>query len=231
MISMWTARKVLAVALLVAAVAAWAQDKDGGDPLMQKMVTLVATHNPILLSQQRLADSAQRIPDRRPGFTIPGMTVNAGLYTWNPFTNSFSLLPSVTFGLSFSFNDPARDLSIIKVKEEKELARQGWETARDTALATLFSRVRDILKMKSQGKNLTALRSYLRDYSALADRQRSEQSISPDKLWDLKARIADLDTQLDTLDGQMETTMMETAVSLGGDAWQELLALFRQVGE
>jgi hypothetical protein len=231
MMSTCTARKVLAAVLLAAAAAAWTQDKDHGDLLLQKMVTLVVTHNPTLISQQRLADSAQRIPDRRAGFTIPGMSLSAGLYTWNPFTDTLALLPSVTVGLSFSFNDPARDLSILKVKEEKELARQGWETARDTALATLFSRVRDILKMKSQGKNLTALRSYLQDYSALADRQRSEQSISPDKLWDLRARIADLDTQLDTLDGQIETTMMETAVSLGGEAWQELLALFRQLGE
>jgi hypothetical protein len=230
MTSICAARKVFAAVLLTLASGAWTQDKDHGDLLMQKMMTLVMAHNPILVSQQRLADSAQRFPDRAAGFAIPGMSLNAGLYTWNPFTDTLSLLPSVTFGLSFSFNDPARELAILKMKQEKELARQGWETARDTALATLFARVRDILKMKSQEKNLAALRSYLQDYSALADRQRSEQSISPDKLWDLRARITDLDTQLDTLDGQIETTMMETAVSLGGDAWQELLALFRELG-
>jgi hypothetical protein len=232
MMAKGSSRKVLVAALfaLLGASAAWTQDTDHGDLLLQKMVSLVIAHNPLLVSQQRIVNEAQRIPDRAAGFTVPGMNVSAGLYTWNPYTGLFALLPSVTFGLSFSFADPSRELTILKVSEEKELAKQGWETARDTALATLFSKVRDILKLKSQGKNLQALRSYLHDYSVLADAQRTEQAISPDKLWDLRGRIADIDTQLDTLDGQLETTTMEVAMSLGGDAWQELLALLRELG-
>jgi hypothetical protein len=226
------ARKIPAAAalLLVAAAAAWAQDKGDRDLLIQRMAALVIAHNPIMVSQQRIVDESQRLPDRAAGFTIPGMSITAGLYTWNPYTNAFALLPSVTFGVSFSFNDPGRELTILKMKEEKELSKQGWQTARDTALASLFSKVRDILKLRSQGKNLRALRSYLQDYSALADTRRSEQAISPDKLWDLRERIADLDTQLDTLGGQLDTTMMEAAMSLGGDAWQELLGLLQQLG-
>ena len=225
-------RTLLAAAAfaLAAAAGAGAQADDQGDALMQKLAALVIAHNPILQSQQRIVDQAQRVPDRRAGFTVPGLSLSAGLYTWNPYTDVFALLPSLNFGLSFSFDDPARELNILKVKEEKELAKQRWETARDTALSTLFSRVRDILKLRSQGKNLAALRAYLRDYSVLADTQRSEQSVSPDKLWDLKERITDLDTQLDTLDGQLQTTMMETAMSLAGDDWQELLGLLRQLG-
>ena len=223
-------RAAAAVLVLAAATAAGAQDIGSRDQLIQKMAALIAAHNPILMSQQRIVDEAQRLPDRAAGFSIPGMSVGAGFYTLNPYTNAFALLPSVTLGLNFSFNYPARELTILKMKEEKELAKQGWETARDTALATLFSKVRDILKMKSEGKNLKALRSYLQDSSVLAAAQRSEQAVSPDKLWELKERLADLDTQLDTLDGQLDTTMTETAMSLGGDAWQELLGLLRQLG-
>ncbi len=232
MMAKGSSRKVLVAALLalLRASAAWTQDTDNGDLLLQKMVSLVVAHNPLLVSQQRIVNEAQRIPDRAPGVAVPGMNVSAGLYTWNPIANAFGILPSVTVGLNFSFADPARDLTILKTTEEKELAKQGWETARDTALATLFSKVRDILKLKSQGKNLQALRSYLHDYSLLADSQRTEQAVSPDKLWDLRGRIADIDTQLDTLDGQLQTMTMETAMSLGGDAWQELLALLRQLG-
>jgi len=232
MMSTPVARKALTSVLLalLAAAAARAGDADHGDLLLQKMASLVTAHNPILVSQQRIVDQAQRIPDRVAGFTVPGVNLTAGLYTWNPYTNAFALLPSVTFGVGLSFDDPSRELTILKVKEEKELAKQGWETARDTALATLFSKVRDIVKLKSQGKNLQALRGYLHDYSALADSQRTEQSISPDKLWDLRERISEVDTQLDTLDGQIETAMLETAMSLGGDAWQELLGLLRQLG-
>jgi hypothetical protein len=223
---------LIAAAALVwmTASAAWSENLDHGEQLLQKMVTLVTVHNPNLLSQRRLVDETQRLPDRAPGWTIPGMNLNAGLYTWNPLTGVPALLPSVSLGFSVSFSDPGRELDILKMKQEKELARQGWETARGTALAALFNRVRDILKLISQGKNLRALRSYLHDYSVLADRQRSEQSVSLDKLWELQERISDIDTQLDTLDGQRETTMMEAALSLGGDAWEELLALFRQLG-
>jgi hypothetical protein len=226
------ARKMRAAVVLVmlAAATAGAQDSGGQDQLVQKMASLVVAHNPILVSQQRIVDESQRLPDRKAGFTIPGMSVSAGFYAWNPYTDAFAILPSVTFGLNFSFNDPARELTILKMKEEKEIAKQGWETARDTALATLFSRVRDILKMKSQGKNLKVLRGYLQDYSVLADTRRSEQAVTPDKLWDLRERIADLDTQLDTLGGQIDMTMTEAAMSLGGDAWRELLDLLRQLG-
>jgi hypothetical protein len=214
---------------VIAVSTAGSQENAPGDQLMQQMVSLVLAHNPILVSRQRLMDESRRIPDRSPGFAIPGLSVSAGVYTWNPYTNAFSILPSVTVGLSLSFDDPARELNILKMKEEKEAAAQALQEAKDTALATLFSRIRDILKLKSQGKHLTELRGYLRDYSALAESQRSAQSLSPDKLWDLRGRIADVETQLDTLEGQIETTMMETAMSLGGDGWQELLGLLRQL--
>lgn len=225
------AGRTLAVAVMVLlATSAWAQQGAAADLLMQKMVDVVLSHNPVLASQQRLVDEAQKIPDRSPGFTIPGLTLSSGLYTWNPYTDVFALLPSVTVGLSLSFNDPARELNILRVKEEKEMARQNLVTAKNAALADLFSKIRDILKLKSQGKNLAGLRDYLRDSSTLAESQRSAQSVSPDKLWDLRQRITDIETQLDTLDGQVQTTMMEAAMSLGGDAWQELLGLFRQLG-
>jgi hypothetical protein len=232
MMSKGKARKMLAAAalLLLAASMGGAQNDAQGDPLVQKMVTLVVAHNPILLSQQRLVAEAQRIPDRAAGFSISGMNLGGGAYTLNPYTGAPGFLPSLTLGLTFSFSDPARELNILKMKQEKELARQAWETARDAALASLFSRVREILRLKSQGKNLQVLRGYLHDYSVLADTQRSEQAISPDKLWDLRQRISDIDTQLDTLDGQLETTMMEAALNLGGDAWPELLALLHQLG-
>ncbi len=219
----------LTVALLTATPAAWTQERAASDGLMRKMAALVLTHNPILLSQSRLIEEGRRIVEPGDGFAIPGMTLGAGLGIWNPYTNSFAVTPSVTFGLSFSFSDPTRGLNVLKIKEEKELAKQQWETAKNTTLAQLFSKIRDIQKLKSQGRNLASLKKYLEDYSSVAQSQRIEQAIGPDKLWELKERLTNLDIDLQTLDGQLETTMLETAMSLGGDAWEDLLQLLREL--
>jgi hypothetical protein len=226
------ARRIVAVVSVAAfaASAAWGQQSGSLDALTQQMVSLVLAHNPTIVSRQRIVDESRQLPDRAAGLAVPGVSFGAGVSVYNPTTNAFSLLPSVTVGLSLSLNDPARDMSILKMKEEKETAWQALQEAKDAALAALFSTVRDILKLKSQGKNLADLGSYLRDFSAVAESQGSSQSVSPDKLWDLRQRIADLQTQLDTLDADLETTMMESAMSLGGDAWQELLGLLRQLG-
>ncbi len=218
----------IAIALVVVPVS-WGQQSAPPDQLLQRIAEFVLAHNPILVSRQRLTDDARQIPDRPPGLLVPGLSLSASVYSWNPYTNLFAVLPSASVGLSLSFGDPSRDLDIIRLKEARVADAQALQEAKDAALATLFQRVRDILKLKAEGKNLTELRNYLRDYSAVADTQRSAQSISPDKLWDLRQRIADAQTQLDTLDGELQTTMMETALSLGGDGWQELLGLLRQL--
>ena len=197
--------------------------------IIQKMMAIVQAHNPVLTSAGRLAAESEKLPRQDLAWLIPGVSVGAGFGTWNPQTNTYAFVPNLTFGLSFSFTDPTRALNTFRIQEAKEKSKQDLETARVTALSLLFSQIREIAKVQTAVKSHRALKKYLEDFSAVAETQTFGQSLGPDKIWDLKERLANLDADLLAADGQIQSLMLETAMSLGGDSWQELLDLLRQL--
>jgi hypothetical protein len=215
--------------ILCMAVSGWSQAKETADGLYQKMTAVVLQYNPALLSLDELVQESRRLKEPGVGLSIPGMSFGATAGFWNTYTNSPGFAPSITAGLSLSFNDPARALNVYRIRQEKEKAKQDWESAKNAALSELFSKVREIQKLKSRGRNLVALQKYLQDYNLAAKTQGGDPTIGPDKMWDLMERLTNVQTDLDTVDGQLETTMMETAMRLGGSAWQDLLQLLRQI--
>jgi hypothetical protein len=215
--------------LLCIAASAWPQAQGQTDGLIKKMVAVILEHNPALVSQNELILESQRLQEPGTGFAVPGMNLGAAVGLWDPDTNSLTFVPSVSLGVSFSINDPARALNVYRIRQEKEKAKQDWESSKNAALSELFSKIREIEKLKSQGRNLLALQKYLKDYSSAAQAPRGETAIGPDKLWDLMERLTNIDIELETVNSQLDTIMMETAMRLGGSAWEELLLLLRQL--
>jgi hypothetical protein len=218
------------LALLIAALHGL-QAEGQGAAIVQKMMAIVLAHNPVLTSAERLAKESDGIPRQDLAFLIPGVSVGAGFGAWNPQTNTYVFVPNLTLGLTFSFSDPTRTMNIFRIQEAKEKAKQDWEISRVTALSLLFSKIREIVKLQSQVKSHSALKKYLEDFSSVAETQSFAQTMGPEKLWDLKERLATLQADLQAADGQIQSLMLETAMSLGGDAWEELLALLRQLAE
>jgi hypothetical protein len=214
--------------LLITA-AVWPQVQPQAEGLLGEIVAVIMENNPVLVSQSELIQESERLPEPGTTFAVPGMTLGTGVALWNPDTNSLAFIPSITLGMSFSMNDPARVLNVYRIRQEKEKARQDWEGSKNAALSELFSKIREIYRLKSQSRNLLALRKYLRDYAAAAQSQRGELAVGPDKLWDLMERLTNIDIELETANSQLETIMMETAMHLGGNAWEELLRLLRQL--
>ena len=214
---------------LCTVLSAWPQTQ-ALDALYEKMTAVVLANNPVLISQNRLVEESSRLKQPAGGLSIPGLDLGAAVGLWDPDTNTPAFAPSLNLGVSISFNDPARELNGYRITQEKEKARQDWENAKNTVLSELFSRVRDIQKLKTQAAATLTLQKYLKDYSVAARMQGGpEASISPDKMWDLMERLANVTTELDTASSQLETMMMETAMRLGGAAWKDLLELLRQI--
>ncbi len=205
------------------------QAEGQGAAIVQKIMEIVLTHNPVLTSAARLEKESERLPRQDLSFLIPGVSVGAGFGTWNPQTNTYVYVPNLSLGLTFSFSDPTRTMNVFRIQEAKEKAKQDWETSRVAALSLLFSKIREIGTLQSRMKSNLALKKYLEDFSSAAETQSLAQTMGPEKLWDLKERLANLDTDLQAADGQIQSLMLETAMSLGGDAWEELLALLRQL--
>jgi len=214
---------------LFIAAAAWPQVQTQGDGLLGEIVAVIMENNPVLVSQRRLIQESERLPEPGTAFAVPGITLGTGVALLDPDTNNIAFIPSITLGVSFSINDPARVLNVYRIRQEKEKARQDWEGSKNAALSELFIKIREIYRLKSQGRNLLALRKYLKDYATAAQSQRGELAVGPDKLWDLMERLTNIDIELETANSQLETIMMETAMRLGGNAWEELLRLLRQL--
>lgn len=209
--------------------AAWTQAREAETTLYEKMVSLVLVNSPVLVSQNRLVEESARIKEPAGGLSIPGLNLGASVGLWDPDSNTPAFVPSVSLGMDLNFSDPTRALSIYRITQEKEKARQDWENAKNAVLTELFDKVREIQKLKSQAVSMLALQKYLKDYSLAARTQGGDAAISPDKMWDLMERLANVQTELDTTSSQLETIMMETAMRLGGSAWKDLLALLRQI--
>ncbi len=209
----------------------WAENQDKQNELIERMIRIVLENNPTLKSQERLVRESQEFPEPRPTLAMNGLSFNVGSSIWDPDTNSFSFVPAATLGISFSLGDPARVLNSLNIKKQKESAKQDYQQLKNSMVSDIFSNVREILRLKSRRKSLEELKAYLEDYSNLTEKQVKAGVIElePDKLWDLKERIMGIEVEIQDVKNKLNTIKLEGAMRLGGDAWRELLELFKQL--
>jgi len=229
--------KVLAATLacallgLAAGPMGWGQINSAQNEIILAMVRIVLENNPTLSSQQTLVREGQKLPELRSRFVLTGINFSAGTSIWNPDTNSFQLYPAFTIGTSLSLSDPARILNSYNLKKERENAKQEYQKIRNSLIAELLSAVGEIMKLYSRRNSLVKLKVYLEDYSDLIEKQVRAGIGTPelDKLWNLKERIINLEADLKDVEDQLSTKRLQTATSLGGEAWQELLDLMARL--
>jgi len=210
----------------------WAQAQGGRDEIIRRMIGIVIEHNPILASQQELVRESQGLPELRSRVALTGMSLSLATSVWDPNTGTFRLFPAATVGTSLSIADPARALNAYNLKKEREAARQEFLKTRDSLVADLLSTVREILKLVGRREKLEKLRTYLRDYGDLIEKQVRAGVESPavDKLWDLKERLLTTEAELGDVEDQLGTIGLEAALRLAGDSWRELQELLASLG-
>ena len=209
----------------------WGQINAAQNEIILAMIRIVLENNPTLSSQQTLVREGQKLPELRSRFVLTGINFSAGTSIWNPDTGTFQLYPAFTIGTSLSLSDPARILNSYNLKKERENARQEYQKMRSTLIADLMSAVGEIMKLYSRRDSLEKLKVYLEDYSDLIEKQVRAGVGAPelDKLWSLKERIINLEADLKDVENQLSTKRLETAMSLGGEAWHELLDLMTRL--
>lgn len=209
----------------------WAQNQDKQNELIERMIRIVLENNPTLKSQERLVRESEDFPEANSTFAISGLNFSVGSSIWDPDTDSFSFVPAATLGVNFSLGDPARVLNSFNLKKQKEGAKQDYQQLKNSLVSDIFSNVREILRLKSQSKSLEELKAYLEDYSNLTEKQvkAGVSEPEPDKLWDMKERIMGIEVEIQDVGNKLNTIKLEGAILLGGDAWGELLELFKQL--
>jgi outer membrane protein TolC len=222
---------VLAAAALPQALPARDQSgtTPGGRDLLERMIRIVMDNNPTLQSQQALVRTGDGVALPRSRFALSSASINVGSTFWNADTNTFEVTPGATFGFAFSFADPARALSRYNLEKAKADAREQLEATRNDLVKALLDGVGEIVKLDNKQKSLGELQAYLEDLADAIEKQGKAGIVETDKLWDLRERI--MGTRSDARDAgnQLEILRLQTARTLGGPAWQDLLALLERL--
>jgi hypothetical protein len=200
---------------------------------MMEMIQLVMRNNPALISQAALLAQSRTIPDPRKGPSVTGISLNVGSQIWDYEAGSFEFGPSVGVGLNFALRNPSRTLTDLTIQKEKAAIEQEYERIKDQLVADLLSRVGDLVQLRDKRRNLAEVRSYLQDYSELIERQVKAGVAQPDpaRVLDLRERVMGINVEMRDAEVQIETLRLETAVTLGGEAWEELLGLLRKTAD
>jgi outer membrane protein TolC len=219
------------ILLFAAGPMGWGQINAAQNETILAMIRVVLENNATLASQEALVRESQKLPELRSTFVLTGISFSAATSVWDPGTNTFRFFPALTIGTSLSLSDPARLLNSYNLKKEREGAKQEYQKIRNSLIADLMSAVVEIMKLYSRRDSLAKLKVYLEDYSELIEKQVRAGVGAPelDKLWNLKERIITLEADLKDVEDQLGTKRLETATSLGGEAWRELLDLMARL--
>ncbi len=210
-----------------------AQDRPGATPggrdLLDRMIRIVMDNNPTLQSQQALVRTGEGVALPRSRFSLSSASVNVGSTFWNADTNTFEVTPGATLGFAFSFADPARALSGYNLEKAKADAKAQLEATRNDLVKALLDGVGEIVKLDNKRKSLKDLQAYLEDLADAIEKQGKAGIVETDKLWDLRERIMGTRSDARDAENQLEILKLQTARTLAGPGWQDLLALLERL--
>ena len=226
----------LCVAVFAAAIppqAAGAQDQlsmtPAGRALLERMIGIVMENNPSLRSQQTLVLTGEGVVLPRSRFSLSAASVNLGSTFWNPDTRNFEVTPGASLGFSFSISDPARALSAYNLERAKAEARAALEETRNGLVKALLDGVGELVKLDNKLKSLRELQAYLEDLSDAIEKQGKAGIVETDKLWDLRERTMGIRSDVRDAENQLKILRLQTARTLGGPAWSDLLDLLERL--
>lgn len=209
--------------LLLASVLSQAEQQVQPAYLFQEIIQLVEENNPILESQRSLIDTIQRAPDPGAGFI--------NLEELQSSTRRVGEEGVEVPLLSLSEVIQVEQFVQTKLDREKTLAeaQQTYENLKQSLISNLMAKMTQIAKLRNQGENLEELKSFLERRQDSLEKQVKAGIKQPAVLFDLTERLmqANLETKNAAREG--EILRLETAISLGGTKWEDLLALLNKV--
>ena len=223
-------RVLVPILILSGALPAGVASEEQKDPLIQRMISVVLTNNPVFKSQETLVVQSGKLRIPNPWFSLNALNFSVGSNTWDLKNKTFDFSPWVEVGTSLSLYDPAKALSGYSIRKEQESTRQAWLEGRNKLVSELISRVGEIAKLGNRRSSMTELLQFLEDQSGSIAERIIMSTAEPEKLWTLRERIMELEIEIRDVENQLETLKLETAMNLAGDAWPELESLLDQIG-
>ena len=203
----------------------------GKDPL-QKMIELVVEANPILQTQRNLIKKIGEVPGPAKGPDID-LDFKAGADYTSDDEGEGSVTPIGKIELTIPLYSSAKKRKIalddLTVQKDLTKAWQDYYDFKDTSISILLEKVSAIINLKNELEGQEKLLS-LFQYNLEALRKQVEAGVTmPSTLWNMSERIVTVETDIANLLNNLDTLKRETAVTLAGDRWQELLDLLDEI--
>ncbi len=187
--------------------------------ILQQIIQLAVENNPILESQRSLINTIQQMPEPGAGFI--------NLEELQSRSRRVGETGMETPLLSLSQAIQVETFVQTKLEREKTLAqaKQTYENLKQSLISNLMAKITEMAKLKNKRENLEELKSFLETRRDSLEKQVKAGIKEPSTLFDLMERVMQTSLQIKNTAGELEILKLETAISLGGEKWEDLLDL------
>lgn len=203
----------------------------GKDPF-QKMIELIVEANPILQTQRNLIKEIGEVPGPAKGPDIDlGFKAGADYTSDDEGEGSVTPIGKIELTIPLYSSAKKRKIALDDLTVQKDLTKawQDYYDFKNYSISILLERVSAIINLKNELEGQEKLLSLLQ-YNLEALRRQVEAGVTmPSSLWNMSERIIITETNIANLLNNLDTLKRETAVTLAGDRWQELLDLLDEI--
>ncbi len=214
---------VLAWLLTPAAAFSQAEEKIQEADVLQQIIQLAVENNPILESQRILISTIQQMPEPGAGFI--------NLEELQSRSHQVGEEGMETPLLSLSQAVQVETFIQRKLDREKTLAeaKQTYENLKQSLISSLMAKITEMAKLKNKKGNLEELKSFLETRRDSLEKQVKAGIKEPSALFDLMERVMQTSLEIKNATREQEVLKLETAISLSGEKWEDLLDLLNKV--
>lgn len=185
--------------------------------LIYQMVNLIVESNPSLQSQKAILEEIKTMPQ-------PG----AGFIDLKKLISESQKEGVKAPLLTMSQVDEIRN-KMLDRKKALESARQSYYTLKNSLTSQLLTEVGEISKLKNKKENSSKLLSLLKERAESIKAEVKAGITEPTTLYDMMEKIMNLSVEIEDTSDELEVAKLQTALTLGGERWRELLSLLNQL--
>ena len=214
---------VLAWVLLPQAALTQTEEKGQTANILQQIIELTLESNPVLESQRSFINTIEEMPEPGAGFINLEELRSQSQRVGEPGTG--------TPLLSLSQAIQVEQFIQRKLDREKTLAqaKQTYENLKASLISNLVAKITEMAQVKNKKGNLEELKSFLETRRDSLEKQVKAGIKEPSVLFDLMERVMQTSLEIKNAARELELLKLETAISLGGENWNDLLDLLNKV--
>ena len=204
---------------------AWGQVKSQPSQAdtLQQIIQLAVENNPILESQRSFITTIQQMPEPGAGF------INLEELQSRSRRVGEEGMEAPLLSLSQAIQ--VETFIQRKLDREKTLAeaKQTYESLKQSLISNLIAKITEMAKLENKRGNLEELKSFLETRQDSLEKQVKAGIKEPSALFDLMERVMQTSLEIKNTARELEILRLETAISLGGKKWDNLLDLLNKV--